>query len=64
MIDDRARSNATLLRRLLAVAGGAFLFAFALVPLYRIACEQVFGIKLAQGAANASQVGAMVIDRS
>lgn len=64
MTDARARSNTTLLRRLLAVAGGAFLFAFALVPLYRIACEQVFGIKLGQGAANAAEVGAMAIDRS
>ena len=64
MTDVRASANAKLTRRLLAVAGGAFLFAFTLVPLYRIACEQVFGIKLADGAANAGEVGAMVVDRS
>lgn len=37
-------------RRVLRRAGWAclvaFSFAFALVPLYRVACEQVFGIKL------------------
>ncbi|HET9484535.1 MAG TPA: cytochrome c oxidase assembly protein [Xanthomonadales bacterium] len=64
MTDVRASANAKLTRRLLAVAGGAFLFAFTLVPLYRIACEQVFGIKLSDGAANAGDVGAMTIDRS
>lgn len=34
---------------LIAVALGAFAFTFALVPLYRIACEQVLGIRLEQG---------------
>jgi cytochrome c oxidase assembly protein subunit 11 len=57
-------ANARLLRRLLLVAGASFLFAFALVPLYRIACEQVFGIKLDAGAADASDVGALVADRT
>ena len=64
MSDPRANANAKLTKRLLAVAGGAFLFAFTLVPLYRIACEKVFGIKLEQGSANAAVVGAMVVDRS
>lgn len=36
-------------RRALIVAGLAFVFCFSLVPLYRIACEVVFGIKLEQG---------------
>ena len=64
MTDARARANAKLLRRLGLVAGGAFLFAFSLVPLYRIACEQLLGIKLAEGAANASAVEAMTVDTS
>lgn len=64
MNDARARSNTRLLRRLLAAAAGAFAFAFALVPLYRIACEQLLGIRLEQRAATAAEVGAMVVDRS
>ncbi|RZA20817.1 MAG: cytochrome c oxidase assembly protein [Lysobacteraceae bacterium] len=35
------------------VALAAFGFAFALVPLYRIACEKVFGVRLEQGPAQA-----------
>ncbi|QIL21672.1 cytochrome c oxidase assembly protein [Thermomonas sp. HDW16] len=33
------------------VALAAFGFAFALVPLYRIACEKVFGVRLEKGPA-------------
>ena len=40
--------------KLLGVALGAFAFTFALVPLYRIACEKVFGVRLEQGPADAS----------
>ncbi len=39
--------------KMLLVALGAFGFSFALVPLYRIACEKVFGIRLAQEASDA-----------
>jgi len=39
--------------KLLGVAVGAFAFTFALVPLYRIACEKVFGVRLEQGPADA-----------
>ena len=39
--------------KMVLVALGAFAFSFALVPLYRIACEKVFGIRLAQGASDA-----------
>jgi cytochrome c oxidase assembly protein subunit 11 len=59
-----SNANAGLLRRLLAVAGASFLFAFALVPLYRIACEEVFGIKLAGEAANAAAVESLAVDRT
>ena len=43
-----ARRNAGWLK-LAGVALAAFGFAFALVPLYRIACEKVFGVRLEQG---------------
>jgi cytochrome c oxidase assembly protein subunit 11 len=40
--------------KLVGVALAAFAFTFALVPLYRIACEKVFGVRLEKGAARAS----------
>lgn len=39
--------------KLVAVALAAFGFSFALIPLYRIACEQVFGIRLERSAGQA-----------
>ena len=47
------RNNAGVLK-LLGVALGAFAFTFALVPLYNIACQKVFGVRLQQGPAVAS----------
>jgi cytochrome c oxidase assembly protein subunit 11 len=49
------------LRRLVLVAAGAFVFAFSMVPLYRVACEKVFGIKLADEAV-AAPAGAASTD--
>jgi cytochrome c oxidase assembly protein subunit 11 len=39
---------------MVAVSLLAFGFSFALVPLYRIACEKVFGIRLERGPADAA----------
>lgn len=39
--------------KLVGVALAAFAFAFSLVPLYRIACEKVFGVRLEQGPVSA-----------
>ena len=38
--------------KMAGVSLAAFGFAFSLVPLYRIACEKVFGVRLEQGPAN------------
>ena len=35
--------------KMLGVSLGAFAFAFSMVPLYRIACEKVFGVRLEKG---------------
>ena len=43
---------------MVAVSVLAFGFSFALVPLYRIACEKVFGIRLERGPADAGEVAA------
>jgi cytochrome c oxidase assembly protein subunit 11 len=58
-------ANKATFRKIALVAAGSFVFAFSMVPLYRVACEKVFGIKLddqaaapatpsAAGAANAA----------
>jgi cytochrome c oxidase assembly protein subunit 11 len=46
------------------VSAASFVFAFSLVPLYRIACEKVFGIKLEQGPAGEAQVAGLEVDES
>ena len=48
------------LRTIAAVSALFFVGTFALVPLYYIACEKVFGIKLEQGPAGEQQVAGMV----
>ena len=50
------------LAKMLVAAGLAFGFTFSLVPLYRIACEQVLGIRIDNTAANAI-AAAPVTDR-
>jgi cytochrome c oxidase assembly protein subunit 11 len=54
--------NRGVLKAALIVCACAFLFGFAMVPIYRIACEHVFGIKLAQGAASEAKTAAFVED--
>lgn len=45
--------------KLVAVSLLAFGFTFSLVPLYRIACEKVFGVRLAKGPQQAGGAGAV-----
>lgn len=44
--------------KMVAVAFAAFAFTFSLVPLYRITCEKVFGIRLGNTAVDAAKYGA------
>lgn len=46
------RNNSAGLVKMIAVALVAFAFTFSLVPLYRIACEKVFGIRLERSVAD------------
>ena len=46
------------------VVACAFLFGFAMVPLYRVVCEHVLGIKLAAGAVDQSRAAGLVEDAS
>lgn len=49
--------------KMVAVAIGAFALTFALVPLYRIACEKVFGIRLEKSPIAAAADGAQAARR-
>ena len=46
-----SRKSTAGLTKMIVVAIGAFALTFALVPLYRVACEKVFGIRLERTAA-------------
>ena len=50
---SQASANSVGVLKLAGVSLAAFGFAFSLVPLYRIACEKVFGVRLEQGPATA-----------
>ncbi|MFC3551288.1 cytochrome c oxidase assembly protein [Lysobacter cavernae] len=52
---DSRKSSSAGLTKMVVVAIGAFALTFALVPLYRIACEKVFGIRLERSAASGVQ---------
>ncbi len=58
MSQARAR-NARGTVKLVGVALAAFAFTFALVPLYRIACEKVFGVRLEKTAIDGKQAAAL-----
>ena len=52
-----AKSNSAGLMKLVGVAVAVFVLTFSLVPLYRIACEKVFGIRLEQAPGEAKAAG-------
>lgn len=60
-----ARKTTSGIARMVLVAIAAFGFSFSLIPLYRIACEKVLGIRLertaAEGVADAKPTDARVI---
>lgn len=49
--NGQARSNTAGLGKMVLAALAAFAFTFSLVPLYRVACEKVFGVRLERSAA-------------
>jgi cytochrome c oxidase assembly protein subunit 11 len=61
---DAIARNRRFLQRALIVCGAMFLFGFACVPLYRIACVHVLGIKLDGQAAEGTKVAALAADPS
>jgi cytochrome c oxidase assembly protein subunit 11 len=63
-MSDAARLNRSVLKTGAIVVACAFLFGFAMVPVYRIVCEHVLGIKLANGATGQASVASLVEDTS
>ncbi len=61
-VPGRKPDNAKLVKRIALVLAGAFVFTFALVPVYRIACEKVLGIKLQEGPTGQQRVVGMRAD--
>jgi cytochrome c oxidase assembly protein subunit 11 len=53
-----ATSRTAGLPRLVAVAVAVFVLTFSLVPLYRIACEKIFGVRLERGPGSSAALGA------
>lgn len=58
----RGGDTARLVKRLALVMVGGFVFTFSLVPLYRIACEKVLGIKVQPGPAGQNRIAGMRVD--
>ncbi len=50
--------------KMVGVAIAAFAFTFSLVPMYRIACEKVFGIRVEQGAIGGERTAALEARKS
>ncbi len=49
-------------KKMVWLAVGSFGFAFAMVPMYNIACEKIFGIKLDKTASAAPKAGTARVD--
>jgi len=63
-MSDSSSLNRSVLKTGVIVVACAFLFGFAMVPVYRIVCEHVLGIKLANGATGQTSVDKLVEDTS
>lgn len=61
---ERARENRRLVAKIGVITLASFAFCFALVPLYNIACEQIFGIRVTDGPVGGAAVAANEIDTS
>src|SRR3546814_2112015 len=56
--DDR-KGNGRGAAKMVGVALAAFAFTFSLVPMYRIACEKVFGVRLEKSAVDGERAAAL-----
>ena len=56
---DPRKGNGRGTVKMVGVALAAFAFTFSLVPMYRIACEKVFGIRVEQSAIGSERAAAL-----
>jgi len=59
---DAAQNNRKFLKRALILCGAMFLFGFACVPMYRLACVHVLGIKVDGKPVDEAKVAAFTAD--
>ena len=52
------------LKKVMLVSVCSFVFAFSMVPLYNIACEKVFGIRLEKGPSGQQELAGTKIDET
>ena len=64
MSEQVKHSNRSILKTGGLVVAAAFMFGFAMVPLYRVVCEHVLGIKLKQGSVSVASMAGMAEDTS
>lgn len=62
--DDRKSGNGRGAVKMVGVALAAFAFTFSLVPMYRIACEKVFGIRVENSAIGSDRAVALGAGKS
>lgn len=55
---------ASTLKKIALISAGSFVFAFSLVPLYNVACQKVFGIKLEPGPSGGEQLAGIQVDKN
>lgn len=63
-MSDHRRLNRSVARTAGIIVAVAFLFGFTMVPLYRIVCEHVLGVRMASATTDREQVASLVEDTS
>ena len=58
------QANTRGILKIVGIALAAFAFTFSMVPLYRVACEKVFGVRLEKSAINDTRAAALEDGRS
>jgi len=62
--DQRPQARHSGITRMVFAAVAAFAFTFSMVPLYRIACEKVFGVRLEKDALDGQRAAALERDKN
>lgn len=63
-VDQNIKSTRSIVKTTMLVCATAFLFGWGMIPLYRITCEHVLGIKLSKGGVSETAAASFVEDPS